>query len=222
MLDNKEFLLLKTRNDIQMYQNLLDALNDHGLHGMFNFMNFASKSQSGGGIIDELRSKVDKYYVKDIDFMKPGGISDEDKRYIKTLSDKQKEILKKKIDEQKRRFARRVSDELRQPIKIVTGKELENIKLSVRDKQTYDNIMEMYKTIKSQNTIPEIKGISSKEFDELENIFQNFKLKDDVTGGGIISDKIMVKTLSKLNKNERKMLCNLDKNVKTWCKKHGY
>jgi hypothetical protein len=180
--------------------------------------------QSGGGLIDELRSKVDKYYVKDIDFTKPGGISDEDKRYIKTLSAKQKEILKKKIEEQKRRFSRRVSDELRQPARIVTGKELERIKLSLRNKQAYDNMTEKYKAFKSERSIPEIKVISSKEFEELENMFKNFELNEDTSlvGGGIISDKIMIKTLSKLNNNEIKMLCNLDTNVKGWCKKHGY
>jgi hypothetical protein len=208
--------LLKVKNDKVVYSNLLNVINKRGLGGL--------QLQTGGGLIDELRSKVDKNYVKDIDFTKPGGISDEDKHYIKTLSSKQKEILKKKIEEQKRRFARKLSDELRQPVRIVTGKELEGIKLSLRDKQTYDNMMEMYKTLKSERSIPEIKVISSKEFQELENMFKNFELNEDVSlvGGGIISDKIMIKTLSKLNNDEIKMLCNLDRNVKSWCKKHGY
>lgn len=208
--------LLKVKNDKVVYSNLLNVINKRGLGGL--------QLQTGGGLIDELRSKVDKNYVKDIDFTKPGGISDEDKHYIKTLSSKQKEILKKKIEEQKRRFARKLSDELRQPVRIVTGKELEGIKLSLRDKQTYDNMMEMYKTLKSERSIPEIKVISSKEFQELENMFKNFELNEDVSlvGGGIISDKIMIKTLSKLDNDEIKMLCNLDRNVKSWCKKHGY
>ena len=208
--------LLKVKNDKVVYSDLLNVINKRGLSGL--------QLQTGGGLMDELRSKVDKHYVKDIDFMKPGGISDEDKRYIKTLSSKQKEILKKKIEEQKRKFVRRVSDELRQPARIVTGKELEGIKLSLRDKQTYDNMMEMYKALKSEHSIPEIKVISSKEFEELENMFKNFQLNEDVSlvGGGIISDKIMIQTLSKLNNDEIKMLCNLDTNVKAWCKKHGY
>ena len=214
--DNLRPFLLKVKNDKVMYGNLLNVINKRGVSRL--------QLQSGGGLIDELRSKVDKYYVKDIDFTKPGGISDEDKRYIKTLSAKQKEILKKKIEEQKRRFSRRVSDELRQPARIVTGKELERIKLSLRNKQAYDNMTEKYKAFKSERSIPEIKVISSKEFEELENMFKNFELNEDTSlvGGGIISDKIMIKTLSKLNNNEIKMLCNLDTNVKGWCKKHGY
>lgn len=214
--DNLRPFLLKVKNDRVMYSDLLNIINKRGLSGL--------QLQTGGGLIDQLRSKVDKYYVKDIDFTKPGGISDEDKRYIKSLSAKQKEILKKNIEEQKRRFARKLSDQLRQPARIVTGEELERIKLSLRDKKTYDNMMEMYKALKSESSIPEIKVISSKEFEELENMFKNFKLDEDVSlvGGGIISDKIMIKTLSKLNNNEIKMLCNLDTNVKKWCKKHGY
>lgn len=217
-MDNNNLtpFLLKVKNDKEMYSDLLNVINKSGLDGL-NLDN-----QNGGALIDELRSKVDKYYVKDIDFIKPGGISDEDKRYIKTLSAKQKEILKKRIEEQQKKFARKLSDELRRPVKIVTGKELEGVKLSVRDKQTYDNMMEMYKALKSERIIPEINVISSKEFEELENMFKNFKLNEEslVGGGCIISDKIMIKTLSKLNKNEIKMLCNLDTNVKKWCKKH--
>lgn len=183
-MDNNNNLtpfLLKVKNDKGMYSDLLNVINKRGLSGL---------NLTGGALIDELRSKVDKHYVKDIDFTKPSGISDEDKRYIKTLSAKQKEILKKRIEEQQKKFARKLSNELRRPVKI--------------------------------HTIPEINVISSKEFEELENMFKNFKLNEDVSlvGGGIISDKIMIKTLSKLNKNEIKMLCNLDTNVKKWCKKH--
>lgn len=216
MDNNLTPFLLKVKNDKGMYSDLLNVINKRGLSGL------KLDNQNGGALIDELRSKVDKHYVKDIDFIKPGGISDEDKRYIKTLSAKQKEILKKRIEEQQKKFARKLSNELRRPVRIVTGKELEGVKLSVRDKQTYDNMMEMYKALKSERTIPEINVISSKEFEELENMFKNFKLNEDVSlvGGGIISDKIMIKTLSKLNKNEIKMLCNLDINVKKWCKKH--
>lgn len=185
-MDNNNLtpFLLKVKNDKGMYSDLLNVINKRGLSGL------KLDNQNGGALIDELRSKVDKHYVKDIDFTKPSGISDEDKRYIKTLSSKQKEILKKRIEEQRKKFARKLSNELRRPVKI--------------------------------RTIPEINVISSKEFEELENMFKNFKLNEDVSlvGGSIISDKIMIKTLSKLNKNEIKMLCNLDTNVKKWCKKH--
>lgn len=214
--DNLTPFLLKVKSDRDIYNDMLNIINKRGLAGL--------QLQSGGGLMDELRSKVDKSYVKYIDFSKPGGISDEDKRYIKTLTPEQKEILKKRVEEQRIKTARKLSEELTPPARIVTGEELEKIKSKHRDRGAYEEMMKRYNALQSDRNIPEINVISRKEFEELENMFKNFDLQEDssLVGGGVISDKIMIKTLSKLKKDEIQMLCNLDNNVKNWCKKHGY
>ena len=214
--DNLNLLLLKVKSDRDIYNDLLNVINKRGLGGL--------QLQSGGGLMDELRSKVDKSYVKDIDFSTPSGISNEDKRYVNTLSPKQKEILKKRVEEQRIQKIRKLSEELRPPARIVTGEELEKIKSKHRDKGAYEEMMKRYNALQSDRNIPEINVISRKEFEELENMFKNFEIREEssLLGGGVISDKIMIKTLSKLKRDEIRMLCNLDNNVKQWCKKHGY
>lgn len=217
-MNDSQILLLKLKNDNIMYKRLLDILKNDGVDAFYDHI----KNQSGGGLMDELRSKIDRSYVKDIDFSKPGGLSDEDKRYIKTLSAEQKQILRKRAEEKKHDFSRRLSSELRQPARVIVGEELEKIKSTRRDQKAYDEMMKKYMALSGNFNLPQIPSVSNKEYDDLENMFKNFELNKQYLGGGVISDKIMIKTLSKLNNKEIRMLCKLDGNVKGWCKKHGY
>lgn len=228
-MNDRQIILEKLKNDNKMYKEMLNILQKKGLYGLYKHIEEKTQGskqnvQSGGGFLDELRSKVDKSYVKYIDFSKPGGISDEDKRYIKTLSPEQKEILTKRAKQQPTENMRKFEEDHPTPARVVTGEELERIKSSKRDQKAFEEMKKKFMALSGDYNLPQIHRVSSQEYDDLENTFKNFDLdkESSLVGGGFISDKIMIRTLSKLNNKEIKMLCKLDNNVKAWCKKHGY
>lgn len=166
-------------------------------------------------LFERIKEKINKGKFREIDFSKP--ISESDKRYLATLDPKIKEMY--------RHQALLTETDTPKVLPKLSLKQMERVKSDLRDDK-YNKIM---LNMEIERLKQKKKILDPDEFKDMENYFRNYKIDENQIQSGsgfrdkcVFPDKFMIKFMKKLNKNDIKMLCKFDKNVKIWCKKHNY